>query len=312
MEKYAILFPGQGSQSVGMLDAFEADYATVLGDVFRPASNVLNEDLWAIVSRDNQGLLSQTQYTQPALLAASYALWLIWQKTVKAKPSFLAGHSLGEYTALVCAEAIVFEDAIALVSLRGRLMQQAVPEGVGAMAAIVGLSDDAVAALCQRASKEGVVSPANYNAIGQVVISGHKEAVLYAIEQAKIEGAKIAKLLEVSVPSHCALMKPAAEALGDALERIAIHAPRYPIIHNASVDIVEHPDDIRQRLVEQLYQPVRWVETVQRLVAEGVSLGVECGPGNVLTGLNKRIEKNLKNVMLKDPNSFNDAIKEMT
>jgi [acyl-carrier-protein] S-malonyltransferase len=311
MQKYAVLFPGQGSQSVGMLNAFEADYTDVLAKVFRPAAKALNDDLWEIVSRDSRGLLDQTQYTQPALLAASYAMWLIWQKTAKTKPNFLAGHSLGEYTALVCAEAIAFEDAIALVALRGRLMQQAVPEGVGAMAAIVGLSDETVANLCLQASKEGVVSPANYNAIGQVVISGHKEAVLDAIEAAKAQGAKIAKLLTVSVPSHCGLMKPAAEALGDALERIAIHTPRYPIIHNATVDIVDHADDIRQRLVEQLYQPVRWVETVQRIAAEGVTLALECGPGNVLTGLNKRIDKDLKSVSLKDPNCFNDAIQEM-
>jgi [acyl-carrier-protein] S-malonyltransferase len=308
MQKYAVLFPGQGSQSVGMLNAFEADYSDVLAKVFRPASKVLNDDLWEIVSRDSRGLLDQTQYTQPALLAASYMMWLIWQKTATTKPSFLAGHSLGEYTALVCAEAIAFEDAIALVALRGRLMQQAVPEGVGAMAAIVGLSDEAVAKLCVQASKQGVVSPANYNAIGQIVISGHKEAVLYALEEAKAQGAKIAKLLAVSVPSHCALMKPAAEALSDALERIAIHTPRYPIIHNATVDIVDHADDIRQRLVEQLYQPVRWVETVQRIAAEGVTLALECGPGNVLTGLNKRIEKDLKSLSLKDPNDFKDVM----
>lgn len=305
MEKYAVLFPGQGSQSVGMLNAFETDYALVLSDVFRRASKVLNDDLWEIVSRDSRGLLDQTQYTQPALLAASYVVWTIWQKAAKAKPSFLAGHSLGEYTALVCAEALSFEDAIALVALRGRLMQEAVPAGVGAMAAIVGLSDEAVANLCQDAAhKAGEVSAANYNAIGQVVISGHKEAVLLAIEEAKVQGAKIATLLPVSVPSHCALMKPAAEALGDALERIAIQPPCYPIIHNATVDIVEHPDDIRQRLVEQLYQPVRWVETVQRLVAEGVTLALECGPGSVLTGLNKRIDKGLKSIALKEPSSI--------
>lgn len=310
MEKYAILFPGQGSQSVGMLNAFETDHAAILGTVFRSASKALNEDLWEIVSRDSRGLLDQTQYTQPALLAVSYAMWLIWQKTAKTKPSFLAGHSLGEYTALVCAEAMAFEDAIALVALRGRLMQQAVPEGVGAMAAIIGLSDEAVVNLCQQASKKGIVSPANYNALGQIVISGHREAILYAVEEAKNAGAKMAKLLAVSVPSHCALMKPAAEALSDALERIAIHTPRYPIIHNATVDIVDHADDIRQRLVEQLYQPVRWVETIQRLVAEGITLAVECGPGNVLAGLNKRIDANLKSLMLKDPNNFHHVTQE--
>ncbi len=302
MKKYAVLFPGQGSQSVGMLNAFEENYAPVLSDVFKRASRALNEDLWEIVSRDSHGLLDQTQYTQPALLAASYVIWTIWQKNAKSKPSFLAGHSLGEYTALVCAEALSFEDAVALVSLRGRLMQEAVPEGKGAMAAIVGLSDEIVATLCQTVSAKGEsVSPANYNAIGQVVISGYKEAVLLAIEEAKAQGAKIAKLLAVSVPSHSALMKSAAEALGDALERIDIRPPCYPILHNATVDVVEHPDDIRQRLVEQLYQPVRWVETVQRLVAEGIEVALECGPGNVLTGLNKRIDKNLKSIALQDP-----------
>ena len=232
MKKYAILFPGQGSQSVGMLANFETDYAAVLGDVFRRASKVLNEDLWEIVSHDSRGLLDQTQYTQPALLAASYVLWTIWQKTVKQEPAFLAGHSLGEYTALVAAEALAFEDAIALVNLRGRLMQQAVPEGIGAMAAIVGLTDDEVATVCHEAKTQGEVSPANYNAIGQIVISGHKEAVLLAVEKAKEKGAKLAKVLAVSVPSHSALMKPAAEALADALERTAIRAPRYPVIHN--------------------------------------------------------------------------------
>lgn len=302
MKKYAILFPGQGSQSVGMLNAFEENYAPVLSDVFKRASRALNEDLWEIISRDSRGLLDQTQYTQPALLAASYVIWMIWQKNAKSKPSFLAGHSLGEYTALVCAEALSFEDAIALVSLRGRLMQEAVPEGKGAMAAIVGLGDEVVAELCQAVSAKGaIVSPANYNAIGQVVISGYKEAVLLAIEEAKAQGAKIAKLLAVSVPSHSVLMKSAAEALGDALERIDIRTPCYPILHNATVDVVEHPDDIRTRLVEQLYQPVRWVETVQRLVAEGVELALECGPGNVLTGLNKRIDKDLKGIALQDP-----------
>ncbi len=307
MEKIAVLLPGQGSQSLGMLAAFENEYSKVLADVFRRASKALNEDLWEIVSTDPQGRLNQTQYTQPALLAASYVIWTIWQGKAKRAPDFLAGHSLGEYTALVCAEALRFEDAIALVALRGRLMQAAVPEGVGAMAAIVGLSDAEIVALCQQFEKQGVVSPANFNAIGQVVISGHKEAVLLAVEQAKAQGAKLAKVLAVSVPSHCALMSDAAQALAEALERTRIETPRFPVIHNANVEILNHPDDIRAALVSQLHQPVRWVETIQRLVSEGVDFAIECGPGTVLTGLNKRIDINLKTQSLNNPSCFAEA-----
>jgi len=291
-QKLAVVFPGQGSQSVGMLHKVALE-APVILKTFEEASEVLGYDLWRLTQEGPSEKLSQTTYTQPALLAAGVALWRLHLENVPLKPRYLAGHSLGEYTALVCANALGFQEAVQLVALRGQLMQDAVPEGQGAMAAILGLDDPAVAALCESVSLENpteTVSPANYNTPGQVVIAGHTKAVLRVLEHAKAAGARRSLLLPVSVPSHCALMKPAALHLAQALEKIAFRTPFIPILHNS--DVAEHqtPQSIRQALVEQLSQPVQWVRTIRFILAAGVQTVYECGPGSVLCGLNRRIE----------------------
>lgn len=290
--KFAVVFPGQGSQSVGMLHKMALE-APVILETFEEASEVLGYDLWRLAQEGPLEKLSQTTYTQPALLAASVALWRLHLDHAPLKPRYLAGHSLGEYTALVCANALGFQEAVQLVALRGQLMQDAVPEGQGAMAAILGLDDLAVAELCEAVSLENsaeIVSPANYNTVGQVVIAGHTAAVHRVLEQAKTAGARRSLLLPVSVPSHCALMKPAALHLAQALEKIAFRTPLIPILHNS--DVAEHqtPQSIRQALVEQLSQPVQWVRTIRLILAAGVQTVYECGPGSVLCGLNRRIE----------------------
>ncbi len=290
MEKkpFAFLFPGQGSQSVGMLSELAADYPIVI-ETFSEASDALSYDLWQLIQTGPEEALNQTEKTQPALLTASVALWRVWRQLGAVEPNYLAGHSLGEYSALVCANAIKFEDAVKLVALRGKFMQEAVPEQVGAMAAIVGMSDDEVSGLCQEVAENEVLAPANFNSIGQVVISGHRTAVERFVAVAKSRGAKLAKVLPVSVPSHCLLMKPAAERLSAILQDWVIHQPNIPVIQNADVKIYYTGDDIRTALINQLYMPVRWVETIQLLVKYDVNLAVECGPGKVLAGLNKRI-----------------------
>ena len=288
-EKVAFVFPGQGSQSVGMLHNVAAEHP-VIEKTFQEASEVLGYDLWLLAQEGPSEKLNQTEYTQPAILVASVALWRVWQASNGEKPSILAGHSLGEYSALVCAEALSLNDAVSLVSLRGRLMQEAVPADVGAMAAILGLDEEVINTLCEAESQpHEVVAPANYNSVGQTVIAGHKAAVLRVMERAKEKQAKRAILLPVSVPSHCELMKPAALEFNKALDKISFKLPLIPVIHN--VDVTEHREEqaIRQALVEQLYRPVRWVETVQRMASQGVTTIWECGPGAVLSGLNKRI-----------------------
>lgn len=284
----AIVFPGQGSQSVGMLGDLAAQHP-VIADVFAQASNVLGYDLWELTQQGPKEKLDQTEYTQPALLAASYATW----QMLDAKPKMLAGHSLGEYTALVCANAMSFTDAIKLVAARGQFMQAAVNKGEGAMAAIIGLDNDVVAAICQQAAGGEVLSPANFNSIGQVVIAGSHDAVMRAIDLAKEKGARMAVSIPVSVPSHCALMKPAAEKLAAMLTTIAIDTPTLPVVSNVDVAIYATADSIRDGLVRQLYMPVRWVETIQFFANAGVTKVIECGPGKVLTGLIKRIDKAL-------------------
>lgn len=293
--KLGIVFPGQGSQSVGMLADIAADYPLVQ-ETFAQASDVLGYDLWQLASQGPAQELDQTMHTQPALLAASYAIWRILTSTGNILPHVLAGHSLGEYTALVCADALGFTDAIKLVAARGQYMQEAVATGVGAMAAIVGLSDADVLAICEQvqAGKEQVLSPANFNSLGQVVIAGHKVLVEQAIVLAKEKGAKLAIFIPVSVPSHCELMQPAAKRLANLLETITFRAPTLPVINNVEVGITNSPDEIKANLIKQLYKPVRWVETIQCMIKEGVDTIIECGPGKVLTGLNKRIDKNLK------------------
>ncbi|MBN47659.1 MULTISPECIES: ACP S-malonyltransferase [unclassified Methylophaga] len=289
----AFVFPGQGSQSVSMLAELSERFPQVQ-QTFSEASEALGYDLWSLVQNGPETELNQTDKTQPAMLAAGIAVWRCWEATSQYKPAYLAGHSLGEYTALVAAQALDFKTAIKLVEKRGQLMQQAVPSGEGAMAAILGLDDDVVKAVCQKASDIGVVEAVNFNSPGQVVIAGTKSAVDKAVEIATEKGAKRALLLPVSVPSHCALMRPAAEELLTELESVTLQAPQIPVIHNTSVSTTADPDEIRQLLAQQLYNPVRWVETVEWLAAQGVDTLVECGPGKVLAGLSKRIDKSLQ------------------
>ena len=306
-KQLAIVFPGQGSQSVGMLTELAGEYPGVQ-DTFAEASGVLGYDLWALVQNGPEEALNQTDRTQPAMLAAGVALWRLWCEQGGPQPAFMAGHSLGEYTALVCAGSLVFADAVRLVAERGRCMQDAVPAAVGAMAAILGLSDDQVRQACSEAADGEVVSAVNFNSPGQVVIAGHKTAVDRACEKAKAMGAKRALPLAVSVPSHSSLMRPAADVFATTLAATVIQPPRIPVIHNADVTVHESPDAIRDALVRQIYSPVRWVETVQFLAAQGVTRIVEAGPGKVLTGLNKRIDKNLAASAAFDSTSLAEAI----
>jgi [acyl-carrier-protein] S-malonyltransferase len=285
----AFVFPGQGSQSLRMLCDFASTHP-VVEETFAKASSILGYDLWKLTQEGPEAKLNQTEYTQPALLTSSIALWHIYQGTQTPNPNYLAGHSLGEYSALVCANAIDFGAAVQLVADRGRFMQEAVKPGEGAMAAIIGLTNEQVEDICKQAAQGEIVSAANFNAIGQVVIAGHTEAVRRAIELAKQAGAKIAKEIPVSVPSHCELMKPAAERLAKRLANINIKAPQIPVIHNVDVCSYASAEEIRSALIRQLYCPVRWVETIQYLVSHGVKTAIECGPGKVLAGLNKRID----------------------
>ncbi len=287
--KLAFVFPGQGSQSVGMMQGF-ANRPEVRR-TFTEASDELGEDLWQWVSEGPADILNQTVHTQPAMLAADIATWRVWRAAGGALPVILAGHSLGEYAALVAAEALNFADAIRLVRLRAEAMQAAVPEGAGAMAAILGLDDDAVRAVCQAAAAGEVVEAVNLNSPGQVVIAGNKAAVERAMLLAREKGAKRALPLPVSVPSHSSLMLPAAEKLLDYLQSVNIRTPRIPVLHNTDVSSHSDADSIRQALARQLHTPVRWVETVRALKAAGAERVIECGPGKVLAGLIKRIDE---------------------
>lgn len=285
----AFVFPGQGSQSVGMLADIARDHAEV-EKTFAHASDVLGYDLWKLVQLGPAEELDKTMHTQPALLTASYALWQINQNKNTLRPSLLAGHSLGEYTALVCANAIDFNDAVTLVAARGQYMQDAVPVGQGGLAAIVGLDDAAVQSVCDKAIQAGeVLTPVNYNSPGQVVVGGHIAAVERALILAKEAGARMAKLLPVSVPSHCELMQPAAKRLSELLATITIRPPELPVLNNVDVSFYQNAEAIRDGLTRQLFMPVRWVETIKAFEREGISQIVECGPGKVLSGLNKRI-----------------------
>ena len=292
MEKTAFVFPGQGSQTVGMLADLAAEHEVVQA-TFAEASDALGYDLWALVQDGPAEKLNETDKTQPALLTASVAIWRVYQASGKAAPAVMAGHSLGEYSALVCAGVIDFKDAVKLVELRGQLMQQAVPAGTGAMFAIIGLDNDANAKVCEEAAQGEVVSPVNFNSPGQVVIAGAKDAVERAAAACKEAGAKMAVALPVSVPSHCALMKPAAEKLAVALESVSFNEPQIKVINNVDVASPGAAADIKDALVRQLYCPVRWSETVEAMAAEGIEQLVEVGPGKVLTGLAKRINRSL-------------------
>lgn len=305
--KLAFVFPGQGSQSLAMLSELAASYP-VIEQTFAEASQVLGYDLWALTQQGPVEQLNDTARTQPALLAASVALWRLWQQQSDKMPDVLAGHSLGEYSALVVAGVLEFKAAIALVERRGQLMQQAVPAGQGAMAAILGLDDEQVIAACHDAAEAEVVAAVNFNSPGQVVIAGNSAAVARAIEVCKALGAKRALPLPVSVPSHCLLMQPAALELEQYLNGLVLQAPQIPLINNVDVRIESEPSAIQAALVRQLYQPVRWTETVQALAASDVTHLIECGPGSVLSGLNKRIDKTLQLGSLTDAKALHQAL----
>lgn len=309
MSKFAMVFPGQGSQAVGMLADLAPQYP-IVEETFKQASEVLGYDLWDLVQNGSAEELGKTERTQPALLAASVALFRIWQqKFPEQKPAVMAGHSLGEYSALVCAGVLDFQDAIKLVELRGNAMQEAVPAGSGAMYAIIGLDNEGIIKACEQAASEigEVVSAVNFNSPGQVVIAGTKTAAERAGALCKEAGAKRALPLAVSVPSHCALMKPAADKLAEALVSLTLNAPQIPVINNVDVQEETNPANIRLALVRQLYSPVRWTETVEKMAKEGITTLYEIGPGKVLTGLTSRIMKELNAKAVNDVASF-DAV----
>lgn len=299
----AFVFPGQGSQAVGMLAELGSQHG-VIRDTFAEASAALGYDLWALTQEGPAEELNRTDRTQPAILCASIALWRLWQAEGGAQPAFVAGHSLGEYSALVAAGSLPFADAVKLVELRGQLMQQAVPAGQGGMAAILGLDDDTVRAACAEAAQGEVVSAVNFNAPGQVVIAGAAAAVERAIEACKARGAKRAMALPVSVPSHCALMRPAAEQFAAAVEASAWQVPQIAIVQNTTAAVPADLDSLRAELLAQLYSPVRWVESIVTLAGQGVTELVECGPGKVLSGLNKRCAKGVNTHNLDTPDAF--------
>ena len=310
MKKFAMVFPGQGSQTVGMLAELAGDYP-IVQDTFKQASEVLGYDLWQLVQEGPVEELNKTWQTQPALLTASVAVYRVWQQKYPAlKPEVMAGHSLGEYSALVCAGVLDFQDAVKLVELRGKLMQQAVPEGTGAMYAIIGLDNDAIINACKQAEQGEVVSAVNFNSPGQVVIAGAKAAVERAAALCKEAGAKRALPLAVSVPSHCALMKPAADQLSVSLESITLKEAGVSVLNNVDVKNEIEADAIRNALVRQLYSPVRWTETVEKMAQNGVEVLVEVGPGKVLNGLTKRIVDSLQAVSVNDVKSL-DSVEEV-
>lgn len=307
--KFAFVFPGQGSQSIGMMNGY-TDLA-IIRDTFSEASDVLGKDFWAIAKDGPADDLNQTINTQPLMLIAGVAVYRAWIGLGGEKPKHLAGHSLGEYTALVAAEALTFADALSLVRFRAQTMQQAVPEGVGGMAAILGLDDNTIKTVCAEVtnnSSEETLEAANFNSPGQVVIAGHKNAVLQGIEAAKAKGAKRAVLLPMSIPSHCTLMMSAAKKMQQELAQIKLEPPKIPVLHNVDVQQHNEPLAIRDILVKQLYSPVQWVKTIHALVANGVTHIAECGPGKVLGGLNKRIDRNLQSPLLADSEAIKQAI----
>lgn len=297
---WAMVFPGQGSQSVGMLDALARAFPEV-GEIFERASAALGWDLWTLVHEGPESRLGETEKTQPALLAADVACYEAWRAAGGGQPDYMAGHSLGEYAALVCAGSLSFEAAIALVALRGRLMQEAVPAGVGAMAAILGLDDEVVRDACRLSADGEVVEAVNYNCPGQVVIAGVAAAVARASAAAKTAGAKRVLMLPVSVPSHSSLMRDAAARLAAALEHVVFVSPQVPVLHNAHLRTESSPAGIRAALAQQLYTPVQWTGTIQALTGEGVTRVVECGPGKVLTGLIRRIDASVMTQQANEP-----------
>ncbi len=303
---FALVFPGQGSQSVGMMNAYGD--LPVIRQTFAEASDALGEDLWQMVSEGPAERLSLTVNTQPLMLTAGVAVFRAWQEAGGPLPDVVAGHSLGEYSALVAAEALNFADAVPLVRLRAQAMQEAVPAGQGAMAALMGLDLEAAKEACAEAAQGDVVEAANLNAPGQIVIAGSAAAVQRAADLAKAKGAKRAVLLPVSAPFHCALMKPAAERLQARLAEIAVHAPKIAVLNNVDVAVVSDPDAIRDALVRQAYSPVRWIESIQAIAARGVGLVFECGPGKVLAGMTKRICGELQGGAIADKAGLDQAL----
>ncbi|MGM8849224.1 ACP S-malonyltransferase [Salinicola halophyticus] len=306
-QSLALVFPGQGSQQIGMLRELAERYS-VVRTTFDEASEALGYDLWHVVQEGPEEELNSTACTQPALLTSSVAIWRVWQELEGPRPGMMAGHSLGEYSAMVCSGALGFAEGVRLVRLRGEAMQQAVPAGVGAMAAILGLDDAAVEMACRDAAQSEVVSAVNYNSPGQVVIAGNQGAVDRAIALCQEAGAKRALPLPVSVPSHCALMQPAAERVDAAMAELEFKLPRYAVYQNVNAKVAETTEVLQQRLVEQLYQPVRWTDCVNAMFEDGASVFIECGPGKVLTGLNKRIQRQARGIAVNDPDTLSSAL----
>ncbi|MER0202972.1 MAG: [acyl-carrier-protein] S-malonyltransferase [Nitrosomonas sp.] len=310
--KFAFVFPGQGSQSVGMMNGYTD--LPVIQETFQEASDILKQDFWSMVNNGPADDLNLTINTQPLMLTAGIAVYRAWESLGGEKPAYLAGHSLGEYSALVASEALSFADALALVRFRAQAMQQAVPEGVGGMAAILGMDDEIIETICRditNQNSEESLEPANFNSPGQIVIAGHKNAILQGIEMAKSKGAKRAIMLPMSIPSHCSLMKPAADSMRQQLAHITLQSPRIPILHNADVKTHADAADIKEILIRQLTSPVRWVDTIKALAANGITHVVECGPGKVLAGLNKRIDPNLQQLSLADGEAIKQAINHL-
>ncbi|ARA75971.1 ACP S-malonyltransferase [Pectobacterium brasiliense] len=309
MTQFAMVFPGQGSQTVGMLAELAAEYPIVT-ETFAQASEALGYDLWQLTQQGPAEELNKTWQTQPALLTVSVAIWRVWQQQGGKTPALMSGHSLGEYSALVCAGVLDFQQAVRLVELRGKLMQEAVPEGTGAMYAIIGLDNEAISTACEESARGQVVSPVNFNSPGQVVIAGNKDAVERAGAACKAAGAKRALPLPVSVPSHCALMEPAAKKLAVALESVTFNSPIIPVVNNVDARIETTPEAIRDALVRQLHCPVRWTDCVEFMASQGIESLLEVGPGKVLTGLTKRIVDTLTAAAVNDPASLSAAIEK--
>lgn len=308
-QSLAFVFPGQGSQKVGMLAELAAEYSLV-GETFSEASDVLGYDLWALVQKGPQEDLNLTERTQPMLLTASIAVWRIWAALNGNAPAWLAGHSLGEWSALVAADVLDFADAVSLVQQRGKLMQDAVPAGQGGMAAIIGLDDKAIIEACEQASEGQVVAPVNFNSPGQVVIAGVSEAVGRAMALCKTAGAKRALALPVSAPFHTSLMQPAADGLAPKIADTSFRAPKIPVVHNVHARPESDPQAIKQLMIQQIYSPVQWVECVKALGEAGVTTTVECGPGKVLSGLNKRIDKSLNTLSIESPDDLQAVLQQ--
>ncbi len=308
--KYSIVFPGQGSQSLGMLSELNQNFS-IVNETFQEASDAINLDLWKIVN-ENQEALNLTENTQPIMLAAGYATYKILSEEMSLSPISMAGHSLGEYTALVASNSLNFFDAIRLVKKRGEVMQSAVPNGSGSMAAILGLEDHLIVEKCNKASEKGVVEAVNFNSPGQVVIAGSKEAVAYACELLKETGAKRALILPVSVPSHCSLMKEASNEFKNSIDNVNFRMNDFKLIHNVDADYSNTIDEIKSKLVEQLYRPVLWTSSVLKMKESGVERIIEAGPGKVLAGLTRRIHKSLSASAIIDVNSIKSTIEEIS